>query len=1402
LLRDWCLYIRYSLRKKDVGIEMNFTESLPIILLILSFTMSVMVVLRAWRYRSRHAVKAFLWLMGALVWWLLCSILENTSTTLAHHVFWMNMSYVGICALPVMWLVFTMHYTERGKWWRRRGLPLLFIMPAITITMVWTNGLHHMMWNDIQLDASIYPPLKVITFNTWFWIHALYSYLLLLAGTINLFNLYSRTSGIYRKHVKIMLLAAFIPWIANFLFIAGIGPTFAVDPTPMAFAVTSIAFIWGLSRAHLLNIMPVAYEAIFKSISDGVIVIDERNRIKEYNPAAARILNMGKDALRGKKLCQVIPGRAYFSETISASGLNETVISLGQPNQSRFYRMNISRISDRRSGQGRLVLLHDDTERRKAENESREKTLLKTELNERKKVEQFQRDENYVLTLLGQGAELKEILDAIVRLGEANNPGIRGSVLLHDKSQGRLYHASGPSLPVGYTSVFKDGLPVGPNMGTCGTAAYYKKRVVAPDIQNSPLFAGNEDAIKRSIEHNLLACWSQPIIDSSGEVLGTIAHYNNKVGDPTEDDLMVMEWSARIAAIAIEHRRSEEALADEAVRRRILVEQSLDGIVVLDVEAKVYEANQRFAEMLGYTIEEVRELHTWDWDKNYPPEELLEMGRNVDENGLNLETKHHRKDGSVIDVDISINGAEFAGQKLIFCVSRDITERKRAEAALADEGVRRRILVEQSSDGIVVVDENGKVYEANQRFAEMLGYSMEEVRDLSIWDWEFLYPPEQVAEMIRTVDEKGDHFETQHRRKDGTIYDVEISTNGAAFAGQKLIFCVCRDITERKLAEAALRESEEKFSKTFRSGPNSISITTLKEGIFLEVNDSFTRDNGWTRQETIGHSSNELNMWVNPEQRERILEKIRKDGQVVNEEYSARTKSGEIRTMLFSAEPITIAGEDCIIAVTTDITERKRMEEKIRKSEERYRMIFESANDVIILTNKKGKIIDINQRITTIGGYDRDALLGKNFKTLTRMMPKKSIAIIAKNFMLRLFGVNVPTYEVEMYRANGELLNVEINAVTVNEDNKPIGTLATLRDVTERRKSESALKYQRELIDQIIATIPNAVLVINEETEVLLANDTFYRTFLLTKDDIENRPVARVIKVKEFGDALTSMMKTKKKSLSFEFRYQLQEVPRIFAAGIVKMENNRYLVFMNDITEEREKQERLYLTDRLASVGEMASGVAHELNNPLTSIIGLSSLLTKEEMPPETQEDLQAIHSEAQRCAAIVKNLLTFARKHAPKREPIQITKILEDVLKLRAYEQRGQNITIETSFAPDLPEVFADYFQMQQVFLNIILNAETAMVDTHGRGTLKITSQRFNGHIDISFEDDGPGISKENLGVIFNPFFTTKEVGKGTGLGLSICYGIVASHGGKIYTKGPSDKGATFVVELPTIST
>lgn len=191
----------------------------------------------------------------------------------------------------------------------------------------------------------------------------------------------------------------------------------------------------------------------------------------------------------------------------------------------------------------------------------------------------------------------------------------------------------------------------------------------------------------------------------------------------------------------------------------------------------------------------------------------------------------------------------------------------------------------------------------------------------------------------------------------------------------------------------------------------------------------------------------------------------------------------------------------------------------------------------------------------------------------------------------------------------------------------------------------------------------------------------------------------------------------------------------------------------------------------------------------------------RRDLPEDIRKDVEIINDGAQRVASIVSRLLTFARQHKPGREYVNINDAITSVLELRSYEMKVNNIEVVTQLAPHLPRTMADVNQLQQVFLNIVINAEKEMTAAHRRGKLSVKTERINSSIRVSFTDDGPGISEENLDKVFNPFFTTREVGNGTGLGLSICHGIITQHSGRIHAQSELGKGATFVVELPIVA-
>lgn len=358
------------------------------------------------------------------------------------------------------------------------------------------------------------------------------------------------------------------------------------------------------------------------------------------------------------------------------------------------------------------------------------------------------------------------------------------------------------------------------------------------------------------------------------------------------------------------------------------------------------------------------------------------------------------------------------------------------------------------------------------------------------------------------------------------------------------------------------------------------------------------------------------------------------------------------------------------------------------------------------------------------------------------------------------------------------------------------------KQLDERNRIQLELVAQQELIERILRSMPEAVVVVDHNNKIVLANQAFCEKFTNYKHRIDGIRLDDVICSESARSSLSAINSNKEKQSLVEFRQANDEDTRIFLARNLAIGNEQVLIMIIDVTEDRERREKLYLADRLASVGKMAAGIAHELNNPLTSVIGFSQLLAdNKDLPDNIKDDLKAIYSEARRAANVVSNMLTFARKHDAQKTPIRVNEVLEDVLKLRAYEHKVSNIKVNTSFDSDLGVVMADYFQLQQVFLNIILNAEFAILDAHNGGVLTIAIRQVNANVAITFADNGPGIPEKSLNRIFDPFFTTKDIGKGTGLGLSICYGIIENHNGKIYAGNLDGKGAIFTVELPVLT-
>lgn len=776
-----------------------------------------------------------------------------------------------------------------------------------------------------------------------------------------------------------------------------------------------------------------------------------------------------------------------------------------------------------------------------------------------------------------------------------------------------------------------------------------------------------------------------------------------------------------------------------------------------------------------------------------------------------------RPDGMLVLTRRGVDGFTDGELSLLIAVAGQVSaalHRAHLHAEVVESEASLDLVLESTAEGITVTDLEGNVVRANAAVARMHAWEgpgqLVGISSLSLIAEKDR--PRAIECLKRTVETGSSGLlEYDFLRRDGTEFPAELNATlvKARPGTPARLVAVTRDVSDIRRAQRMLRDSETRYRLITESSSDIISMLTL-DGRYKYNSPSLSRM-GYTPADLLGKSCWD---YIHPDDRTRLEEQlalhVAKGLTVLEtlvreryfEEINFRFLDSENRWHYVESSVCLCEGPDgegpSLLLSSRDMSARRQAEDAIRDSEQKYRMIFDSANDIILLLDTEGRIVDANLKLEEMSGWKRQDMLGRSIHSLHGALPPDSQAIIAQNFARTMLHEQVAPYEVQMFNAEGRLATVEISDVAVLKSGTIVGDLAILRDVTRRHKKERELKRQKELVDSIMDATPNAVLVVSEDMMLVTANRQASRTLALGDGETQGRPVRDIEALSGVMGSICDVAEGRRDRVEIEVLCTVGGRQRTMAASTVRMDGNQVLVVLSDVTEDRVRQERLYHSHRQASVGEMAGGIAHELNNPLTGIIGLSELLLEEDLPASIREDLRAIHSQALRAAAIVAGLLGFARKHASARMPIQLNQVVEDVLGLRTYEMALHNITVKPSLDPHLPLVQADYFQMQQVVLNIILNAEQAMAEAHGQGTLTVRSRRVGSGVRLSFGDDGPGIPQPDLVRVFDPFFTTKEVGKGSGLGLSICHGIVTAHGGWIRARSDEQQGAEIVLELP----
>jgi len=472
-------------------------------------------------------------------------------------------------------------------------------------------------------------------------------------------------------------------------------------------------------------------------------------------------------------------------------------------------------------------------------------------------------------------------------------------------------------------------------------------------------------------------------------------------------------------------------------------------------------------------------------------------------------------------------------------------------------------------------------------------------------------------------------------------------------------------------------------------------------------------------------------------------------------------------------------------------------------AERRYRELFDNIQEGIFFAVPDGRFIEVNDALLRMLGYrTREDLLQADIRTQVFSSAEQYDEFAG---LMRQHGA-VANHEQALRRADGALIHVLINAFAVRDSRQNVVQYrGAIQDIHGLKVSQSELHRERDFSAKILDNTQSLILVANTDGLVTYANRRWYQMGY-QHHQLLGRPLPELISpprrqalAKAFASTLDGQQID---NLELQIARGQGHVGH-FAANLSPMRDEQgkvvsIVVVMSDITDAATLQSKLMHAEKMAAVGQLVSGVAHEVNNPLTAILGFADLLMENpEMPDSARKDLRVILQEAQRTKQIVQNLLSFARQTPPQRAPLQLNTILRRTIQLRAYDLHSRGVEVLEQLDKDLHQVIGDSHQLQQVFLNILNNAYDTVRDTGRPARIDIRTANRDKLVEVMFRDNGKGIEFPER--IFDPFFTTKEIGKGTGLGLSICYGIVHEHGGEILCHNNSEgEGATFIVRLP----
>ncbi len=731
-------------------------------------------------------------------------------------------------------------------------------------------------------------------------------------------------------------------------------------------------------------------------------------------------------------------------------------------------------------------------------------------------------------------------------------------------------------------------------------------------------------------------------------------------------------------------------------------------------------------------------------------------------------------------------------------------------------------------DVIVKIDPNGKIITINNAVRQY-GYEPVDLVGRSIFDiMKSLYSCREEALLNIKKSRYKDSQSTELRFKSGEG-GIRYFESKQFETSERNIYAVNREITERRIAEQKLKESEDKYRNLFENALVAIFRTRIADGKILSANDAGAKLLGFRNTESILRSGITMKDLHLDQDREDLMKLLKDNGEIRGYETRYILPNGEIKDVSLSLKIFPDKG--IIEGFVIDDTRRKESERKLRLSEEKYRELVENANSIILRMDVDGNVTFFNEYAQNFFGYSLKEIIGRNvldtIVPLNEEKTGKNLFEFVEEFLID--PVKYENMENENVKKNGERVWIAwTNKIIYNEDNKIVGFLCVGNDQTERKNAERELYSTQKKLEAIVNNAFQFTGLLSPEGSLLMANQTaidfigkpleeiqgkpFWETpWWDVSDDVKNRIKNAVMRARAGDHVQFETVHQDKQNKLQNIKFSLRPIINEEGKIIYLVPEGRVITEEKKTEEENRKLERqLFHAQKMESIGRLAGGIAHDFNNILTSILGYAHLLGMKFNEEGSIENnaVGIIVDCVERASKLTKQLLGFAKGGEFNPTPLDLNKAINRVLKIsdKIFDKK---VKIKKEFQK-IPYVYADCSQIDQVITNIIINARDAMpsggdltaktelINFDGNGKTGLMNLDPGDYVRMSFTDTGTGMSNEVKEKIFEPFYTTKGEGKGTGLGLATTYGIIKNHKGEITVISKPGEGTTFNFYLP----